>query len=125
MAGEQRGKLPALEVALIGTLGMASLICLRLWFIMDDIRLALTDPNAMALIVTEGTIKSDSAQAEGMLDNARLGFHDTERVVAVFSVALALIGIALVFRVVRRPVVAPGNCWTTDKQTKRKRPLTR
>lgn len=122
MADEQKGKLPTLEVALIGTLLMASLICVRLWFIMGEIREALTDPNAMAFIITDGgSIKSDSAKAEGMIEGARLGFQDTERVVAVFSVALILIAIALVVRVWRRPNVAPGAIGQQIGRTKRKR----
>ena len=124
MAGEPNGKLPTLEVALIGTLAMASLICVRLWFIMDDIRLALTDPNAMAFIITDNGIKSDNKQAEVMIDNARLGFYDTERVVAVFSVALILIALSLAFRIWKRPLVAPRIANLQSQRTKRKRPLT-
>jgi hypothetical protein len=124
VAGEPKGKLPSLEVALIGTLFMAALICLRLWFIMADIRQALTDPNAMAFIITDNGIKSDNKQAEVMIDNARLGFHDTERVVAIFSVALLLIAVALVVRIWQRPVVAPGIAGQQSQRTKRKRPLT-
>lgn len=102
MESEQRGKLPALEVAMVGTLVMASLICVRLWMIMSDIRQALTDPMTMAVLITEDSIKSDNKKAESMLENARLGFEDTEKIVGVFSVALILIAIALAMRFVRR-----------------------
>ena len=124
MEGEPRGKLPTLEVALIGTLLMASLICVRLWFIMGDIREALTDPNAMAFIITEGSIKSDSEKAEKMLGSAQAGFADTERVVGVFSVALILIALALVARLWRRPDVARDAISRQNGRTKKKRPLT-
>ena len=124
MEGEPRGKLPTLEVALIGTLLMASLICVRLWYIMGEIRDALTDPNAMAFIITDSGIKSDSKKAEGMLESARLGFADTERVVAVFSVALILIALALVARLWRRPDVARDAIARQNGRTKKKRPLT-
>lgn len=125
MAGEPRGKLPALEVAMIGTLLMASLICVRLWSIMSDIRSALTDPMTMAVLITEDSIKADNKKAEGMLDSARLGFADTEKVVGVFSVALILIALALAFRVWRRPGVARDSSDQQNGQTKRKRPPTR
>lgn len=102
MEREPRSKLPALEVAMVGTLLMASLICVRLWFIMADIRMALTDPMTMAVLITEDSIKSDNKKAEGMLESARLGFEDTERIIGVFSVALIVIAVALVARVWRR-----------------------
>lgn len=119
MAGEQRGKLPSLEVALVGTLLMASLICVRLWFIMGEIRSALTDPMTMAVIITEDSIKADNKASEGMLNNARVGFADTEKVVGLFSVALILIAIALAIRVVARK--APDSTAVQDQRTKRKR----
>jgi hypothetical protein len=97
-----RGKLPALEVALVGTLIMASAICVKMWMIMADIRQALTDPMTMAVLITEDSIKADNKKAEGMLEGARTGFADTERVVVVFSVALILIAVALVARVLKR-----------------------
>jgi hypothetical protein len=121
VADEQKGKLPSLEVALIGTLFMASLICVRLWFIMGDIREALTDPNAMAFIITEGSIKSDSEKAEKMLGSAQAGFADTERVVGVFSVALILIALALAARLWRRPDAARDTIARQNERTKRKR----
>lgn len=124
MADEPKGNSPTLEVALIGTLIMASLICVRLWQIMSQIREALTDPNAMAFIITEGSIKSDSQKAEQMLGSAQAGFADTEGVVAIFSVALALIALALVVRVWRRPSVARNPSSLQSVRTKRKRPLT-
>lgn len=101
-----RGKLPSLEVALIGTLLMASLICAKLWFIMEDIRMALTDPMTMAVLITEDSIKADNKKAEGMLENARAGFADTEKVVGIFSVALIVIAVALIVRMFKRP--SPG-----------------
>lgn len=90
-----------LEVALVGTIAIACAICVRLWFIMGQIRGALTDPNAMAFIITEGAIKSDSQAAETRLSNAQSGFRDTEGALAVFSVCLAMIGLALVMRFVK------------------------
>jgi hypothetical protein len=97
--GSPSGKpVNTLELALVGTLAIASAICLRLWFIMGEIRKALTDPNAMVLIVTEGSIKSDSALAETQLANAQSGFQATEGSLAVFSVCLAMIGLALITR---------------------------
>lgn len=113
MADEPRGKLPTLEVALLGTLAMASAICVRMWLIMSDIREALNDPNAMAFIITDNGIKSDNAKSETMLNHAREGFADTERVVALFSVALALVAIALFVRI-----------YKTDKRPARSRQLT-
>lgn len=121
MADEPRGKLPTLEVALVGTLAMASLICVRLWFIMGEIRDALTDPNAMAFIITDNGIKSDSKKAETMLANAQAGFADTERVVGVFSVALLLIAVALTIRILK-PSFATRTGDQPVRQTKRKRP---
>ena len=102
MDDERNGKIPSLEIAMVGTLLMASAICVRLWFIMSDIRQALTDPMTMAVLITEDSIKSDNKAAEGMLNGARLGFADTERVILVFSIALVLIAVALVARVWRR-----------------------
>ncbi len=87
-----------LEVALVGTLAIACAICVRLWFIMGQIRSALTDPNAMAFIITEGAIKSDSLSAETQIANAQSGFRDTEGALAIFSVCLAMIGLALIMR---------------------------
>jgi hypothetical protein len=55
--------MPTLEVALLGTLFIADAVCVRLWMIMEDIRLALTDPGAMAIIVTEDSIKSEIGRA--------------------------------------------------------------
>lgn len=124
MDDERNDKLPSLEIAMIGTLLMASAICVRLWFIMADIRQALTDPMTMAVLITEDSIKADNKAAEDMLNSARLGFADTERVVAVFSVALILIAIALVVRVWRRPHVARNSVAQQSQRTKRKRPLT-
>jgi len=98
----------ALEVALVGTLLIASAICARLWFIMGQIREALTDPNAMVLIVTEGAIKSDSAKAEAQLAGAQSGFNDTEGALAVFSVCLVMIGLAMIVRF-WKGATTPGN----------------
>ena len=102
MQNEKSGNLPSLEVAMIGTLAMASAICMKLWFIMSDIRQALTDPMTMAILITEDSIKADNKASEGMLNSARLGFADTERIIGVFSVALILIAIALAVRVLKR-----------------------
>lgn len=93
--------MPTLEVALLGTLFIADAVCIRLWMIMEDIRLSLTDPNAMAIIVTEGSIKSDSSRVENQLNTARSAFEDTERATAVFSVCLALITLSLLARMLR------------------------
>lgn len=93
--------IPTLELALLGTLFIADAVCIRLWMIMEDIRLALTDPNAMAIIVTEGSIKSDSLKVENQLNTARSAFEDTERATAVFSVCLALITLSLLARMVK------------------------
>lgn len=124
MADAPRGNLPTLEVALVGTLAMASMICLRLWFIMSDIRDALTDPMAMAIIITDDSIKSDSARTEGMLNNARSSFADTEKVVGLFSVALALVAIALILRILRsKRATQTGE--QHARQAKRKRPASR
>lgn len=87
-----------LELALIGTLAIACAICIRLWFIMAEIREALTDPNAMAFIIVDGSVKSDSAKAETQLSNAQAGFHDTEAALSIFSVCLAMIVLAMVMR---------------------------
>ena len=91
-----------LELALSGTLVIASAICVRLWFIMGDIDNSLNDPHAMAFIITDSGIKSDSAGAEDQLAQASSSFADTEKMLAVFSVCLAMIGIALIVRVVKR-----------------------
>jgi len=93
--------MPTLEVALLGTLFIADAVCVRLWMIMEDIRLALTDPGAMAIIVTEDSIKSDSSRVENQLNTARSAFEDTERATAVFSVCLALITLALLARMMK------------------------
>lgn len=92
----------SLEVALGGTLVIASSICIRLWFIMGDIDRTLNDPMAMAFIITDSGIKSDSSAAETKLNDAAASFHDTEKMLAVFSVCLVMIGIALIVRVVKR-----------------------
>lgn len=92
---------PTLEMALVGTLFIADAVCVRLWMIMEDIRLSLTDPGAMAIIVTENSIKSDSARVENQLNSARSAFEDTERATAVFSVCLGLITLALIARMVK------------------------
>lgn len=95
-----------LEWAMVGTLAIASSICVRLWFIMEDIRLAITDPNAMALIITEDKVLSDNKKSEAMLDNARAGFHDTENALAVFSVCILMIALAMVVRIVKNNMPA-------------------
>jgi type IV secretory pathway TrbD component len=123
VADEPRGKLPTLEVALLGTLAMASAICVRMWLIMSDIREALNDPNAMAFIITDNGIKSDNAKSETMLNHARDGFADTERVVALFSVALALVAIALFVRIYKADATRPAV--KQALHTKRKRPASR
>ena len=69
--------IPTLELALLGTLIIADAVCVRLWMIMEDIRLALTDPNAMAIIITQDSIKSDNARVENQLNTARSAFEDT------------------------------------------------
>jgi hypothetical protein len=95
-----------LEMALIGTLVVADMICIRLWFIMGSIREALTDPMAMAFIITEGTIKSDSKKAEQQLDAAQHGFKDTEGALVVFTVCVAMITLAMVYRItLKKPQV--------------------
>lgn len=100
-------KVNVLELALVGTLAIACAICVRLWFIMEEIRLALTDPNAMAFIITDNGIKSDSAKAEGMLNSARHGFADTETALSIFSVCLVMICLALALRFWRARAEAP------------------
>lgn len=86
---------------MIGTLAIASAICVRLWFIMEDIRLALTDPMTMAVIVTDDGIRADNKKAEGMLEGARHGFQDTENALAVFSVCIIMIALAMAMRIYR------------------------
>lgn len=90
-----------LEWAMVGTLAIASAICIRLWFIMEDIRLALTDPNAMAYIIADDKIHADSKKAEDMLNGAKAGFHDTEAALAVFSTCVGMIAIAMIVRLLR------------------------
>lgn len=101
MGDEKKGNVRPLELALIGTLAIACAICVRLWFIMDQIREALTDPEAMVLIVVDGVIKSDSAKAETQLAGAQAGFRDTEAALSIFSVCLAMIVLAMVMRIVK------------------------
>jgi len=99
-----------LEMALIGTLVVADMICVRLWFIMGSIREALTDPNAMALIIVDGVIKSDSANAEQQLNAAQGGFRDTEGALVVFTVCIAMITLAMVYRItLKKPELAPSS----------------
>lgn len=98
MGDERQSKVQPLEAALVGTLAIACAICVRLWLIMAEIREALTDPNAMAFIIVEGSIKSDSAKAESQLANAQAGFRDTEGALSIFSVCLAMIVLALIMR---------------------------
>lgn len=92
----------SLEVALGGTLIIASSICIKLWLIMGEIDMTLNDPMAMAFIITDNGIKSDSSAAETKLNEAAASFHDTEKMLAVFSVCLVMIGIALIVRVFKR-----------------------
>ena len=96
-----------LELALSGTLVIASAICVRLWLIMGDIDNSLNDPHAMAFIITDNGIKSDSPFAEDQLAKASSSFADTEKMLAVFSVCLAMIGIALIVRVIKRYKAKP------------------
>ena len=56
MRDERNEGVKILEWAMVGTLAIATAICVRLWFIMEDIRLALTDPNAMAFIIADDKI---------------------------------------------------------------------
>ena len=98
MGDAKPSKIQPLELALVGTLAIACAICLRLWFIMEQIREALTDPQAMAFIIVEGSIKSDSAKAETQLAGAQAGFRDTEAALSIFSVCLAMICLALAMR---------------------------
>lgn len=102
MAKTEKNNLPSLEVALVGVILMGSAICVRLWSVLADIREALTDPQTMAVIITENSIVADNKKAEGMLNGARNAYADTEKVVALFSVALAIIGVALMVRLIRR-----------------------
>ena len=90
-----------LQIALIGTLAIADAICVKLWFVMEEIRLALTDPNAMAFIITDEKVVSDSKKAESMLQSAQSGFKDTESAVLLFSVTLTLITSAMMLRVAK------------------------
>lgn len=106
---------------MVGMLAMASAICFRLWFIMADIRSALNDPMTMAVIITEDSIKADNKKAEGMLEGARIGFADTEKIVGLFSVALILIAVALTVRVVKRRNDARKVPGTSGQPTKGKR----
>lgn len=87
-----------LEWAMVGTLAIASAICVRLWFIMEEIRLALTDPNAMAFIIADDKIHADSKKAEDMLNGAKAGFQDTEAALAVFSTCVMMIALAMAIR---------------------------
>jgi hypothetical protein len=98
---EKSKTVPTLELALVGTLFIADAVCVRLWLIMEDIRLALNDPGAMAIIITDNSIKSDSSRVENQLNTARSAFEDTERATAVFSVCLALITLALLARMMK------------------------
>jgi len=84
---------------MVGTLAIATAICVRLWFIMEDIRLALTDPNAMAFIIADDKIHSDNKNAESMINGAKAGFHDTENALAVFSVCVMMIALAMAMRI--------------------------
>lgn len=88
-----------LQIALIGTLAIADAICVKLWLVMEEIRLALNDPHAMAFIITDDKVVSDSKKAEAMLESAQSGFRDTESAVLLFSVTLTLITIAMVLKV--------------------------
>ncbi len=103
---DERSESSNLHLALVGTLVVADAVCVRLWFIMEEIRLALTDPNAMAFIITDDKIVSDSKKSEDMLASAQGGFHDAERAVLVFSACLSLITLAMAMRIIkgmRRP----------------------
>ncbi len=99
MRDERNEGVKILEWAMVGTLAIATAICVRLWFIMEDIRLALTDPNAMAFIIANDKIHSDSKHAEDMLNGARAGFRDTENALAVFSVCVLMIALAMAMRI--------------------------
>ena len=90
-----------LQIALIGTLAIADAICIKLWLVMEEIRLALNDPHAMAFIITDEKVVSDSKKAEAMLDSAQSGFRDTESAVLLFSVTLTLITLAMILKVAR------------------------
>jgi hypothetical protein len=87
---------------MIGTMFVASAICVRLWYITASIRKAITDPHTMALIITEDSVKSDNASSEAMLNGARSGIDETEASLMLFAVCLAMIGAALVARIFRR-----------------------
>lgn len=105
---DERSDTGNLQLALIGTLVVADAVCVRLWFIMEEIRLALTDPNAMAFIITDDKVLSDSKTSENMLESAKGGFHDAERAVVVFSACLMVITFAMGMRLLkgmRRPGV--------------------
>lgn len=105
---DERSDSGNLQLALIGTLIVADAVCVRLWFIMEEIRLALTDPNAMVLLITDDKILSDSKTSENMLESAKGGFHDAERAVLVFSTCLVVITFAMAMRVIkgmRQPAV--------------------
>lgn len=99
MRDEKSENVKILEWAMVGTLVIATAICIRLWFIMEDIRTALTDPNAMAFIIADDKIHSDNKSAETMINGAKAGFHDTESALAVFSVCVAMIALAMAFRI--------------------------
>jgi hypothetical protein len=90
-----------LHLALVGTLIVADAVCVRLWFIMEEIRMALTDPMAMAFIITDDKVVSDNKASEAMLASAKGGFHDAERAVLLFSVCLGLITVAMLMRIIR------------------------
>lgn len=95
-------ELSALELSMVGTMAIASSICVRLWFVITDIRKAITDPNTMALIITEDSVKSDNASAEAMLAGARSGIDETEASLMLFSVCLAMIAGALAVRLFQK-----------------------
>jgi len=99
MRDERNEGVKILEWAMVGTLAIATAICVRLWFIMEDIRLALTDPNAMAFIIADDKIHSDNKNAESMINGAKAGFHDTENALAVFSVCVMMIALAMAMRI--------------------------
>lgn len=108
-----------LELALIGTLVIASTICIRLWFIMGDIDSALNDPGAMVYLITDNGIKSDSEGAEQKLNSAAAGFQDTEKLLAVFTVCLAMIAAALAIRMLKKPAFARKTVAIQNKRTKK------
>ena len=108
---------------MIGTLFIANVICIRLWLIMAEIREAVNDPMAMALIITDNGIKSDSAQAEQQLQHAQSGFEQTEQSTAIFSVCLAMITIAMIGRLIKKYFFAPKAITDYNQHTNKKRPL--